>query len=280
MHVIYEAERGLLQRAIPGAHRLSTFFSEPGLLNQDTTGGTMMTIGDNTTGWALDAPSRKAPSLVLQDAKGGLLQPLQQFQEEPTKQQAPRPRTQSLLLPHLQLGKDAQPLQGSASAVSSPAASEISERSDPSSPLDSPTESAVPVTTPEIDLEKGHIGAIAENKVNDLVKLPDNVSREISQGSVSSSSQEEQKMQKEGLAGVSRITQISPGPSAAVQKDQAPFLPVDSSPIATQEMDLEKGQNKENQEIKAESSTIKGEKEKKSWKSLKSILGKGKKKGK
>ena len=234
-----------------------------------------MTIGDNTTGWALDTPSREAPSLVLQDSKGGLLQPLQQFHQEPTKQQAPRPRTQSLVLPHLQLGLDAQPLQGSASAGSSPAASEISEPIDPSSPLVSPSETAVPVTTPEIDLEKGQIGAIAENKVKDLVKLPDNGSKEIAQGSVSSSSQEEQKTQKEGLAGVSRITQVSPDPS-----DQAPFLLVNSSPIVTQEMDLEKGQNKENQEIKAESSTIKGEKEKKSWKSLQSILGKGKKKGK
>ena len=278
MNAIYEAERGLLQHAIPGAHRLSTFFSEPGLLNQDTTG--TMTIGDNTTGWALDTPSREAPSLVLQDSKGGLLQPLQQFHQEPTKQQAPRPRTQSLVLPHLQLGLDARPLQGSASAVSSPAASEISEPIDPSSPLVSPTESAVPVTTPEIDLEKGQIGAIAENKAKDLVKLPDNVGIEIAQGSVSSSSQEEQNMQKEGQAGVSRITQVSPDPSEAVQKDQAPFLPVNSSPIVSQEMDLEKGQNKENQEIKAESSTIKGEKEKKSWKSLQSILGKGKKKGK
>lgn len=277
MNVIYEAERGLLQRAIPGAHRLSTF-SEPGLLNQDTTG--TMTIGDNTTGWALDTPTSKAPSLALQDSKGGSLQPLQQFHQESTKQQAPRPQTQSLLLPHLQLGLDAQPLQDSASAVSSPVASEISEQTDPSSPLVSPTESAVPVTTPEIDLEKGQIGAIAENKVKDLVKLPDNVSKEIAQGSVSSSSQEEQKMQKEGLAGVSRITQTSPDPSEAVQKDQAPLLPMNSSPIVTQEMDLEKGQTKENQEIKAESSTIEGGKEKKPWKSLKSILGKGKKKGK
>ena len=248
--MIYEAERGLLQHAIPGAHSLSTFFPEPGLLNQDTTG--TMTIGDNTTGWALDPLTSKAPSLILQDSKGGLLQPLQQFHQESTKQQAPRPRTQSLLLPHLQLGLDAQPLLDSASAVSSPVASEISEQTDPSSPLVSITESAVPVTTPEIDLEKGQIGAIAENKVKDLVKLPDNVSKEIAQGSVGSSSQEE----------------------------QASFLPMKSSPIVTQEMDLEKFQKKENQEIKAESSTIKGEKEGKPWKSLKSILRRGKRKGK
>lgn len=279
--MIYKAERGLLQRAIPGAHRLSTFFSEPGLLNQDTTG--TMTIGHNTTGWALDTLSSKAPSIILQDSKGGLLQPLLQqvHHQESTKQQAPRPRTQSLVLPHLQLGSDAQPLQDSASAMSSPRASEISEQTDPPSPLVSPTESAVTVTTPEIDLEKGQMGAIAENKVKDLAELPDNASEEIAQRNVSGSFHEEQKMQNEGLVGVSRITQTLLNPSETIQKDQAALLPLNSSPIVTQEMDLEKGPTKENQELKAESSTIKGEKEeKKLWKSLKSIVGKGKKTGK